>query len=144
MYEVKCSRFFPCFCKCCNARKIASEVYEPEVKRLERVFLVEKSRTLEHPLSKVFVTFDSLQDAREVLYTLEVHMTMYQNVLPARSTSDKNVNRSPRATADNLGLVLLVRIPFTAKSSKILQADPNFDKNVNKSARPKAAHSGLA
>ena len=64
--QANCSRFFCCFCCCCSAKIEAKEFYEERVDQLTKDFIEEKDNSLKHPVGIVFLTFETLNNAKEV------------------------------------------------------------------------------
>ncbi len=66
VYSASCSRCSACFCCCCSQKMEGLEYYSQEVDRLSQEFVREKETALQSPLGLAFVTFRSLNMAKEV------------------------------------------------------------------------------
>ena len=66
VYPIHCSRCCSCFCCCCVNKLEASDFYNDEVTRLTQEFDKERDNALKTPLGIVFVTFKSVNMAKDV------------------------------------------------------------------------------
>lgn len=66
VYPVNCSRCCGCWCCCCVHKEEASEYYTQLVHELSDKFVVAKESALKHPLPIAFVSFKSVNMAKDV------------------------------------------------------------------------------
>lgn len=66
LYDVRCSRYCYCFCCCCSTKVVGRDFYKDKVNRLEMEFDAERDNALSNPLGMMFVTFKTVNMAKEV------------------------------------------------------------------------------
>ena len=66
VYRSQCSRFCGCFCCCFSDKREARDFYSEQVDKLTKDFLDEKEKSQKHPVGIVFLTFGSINHAKEV------------------------------------------------------------------------------
>ena len=66
VYRSQCSRFCGCFCCCFSDKREARDFYSEQVDKLTKEFLDEKEKSHKHPVGIVFLTFGSINHAKEV------------------------------------------------------------------------------
>merc|ERR1712223_1342416 len=106
VYRPQCSRFCGCFC-CCFADKIeAKDFYSEQVDKLTKDFLDEKETSQKHPVGIVFITFDTINNAKEVFDSFQRSMLQCNYEPPMSSLSTllkpKNWQVSFASTPDDI------------------------------------------
>ena len=87
LYRAHCSRFCGCFCCCCSEQVEATEYYQERVDELTQQFLEERDKSMKHPVGIVFITFKSLNGAKEVYDSFKRSVLQCNFQPPASSLS---------------------------------------------------------
>ena len=90
VYSAHCSRFCFFFCCCCSAKSEATEFYEGQVDTLTKEFLAEKETSLQHPVGMVFITFQTINNAKEVFDSFR-RSVLQCNYMPPVSRLSKDL-----------------------------------------------------
>jgi len=87
VYRANCSRLCCCFCCFCSPKLEATEFYQQLVDDLSKQFHEEKEKSLKQPIGIAFVTFATLNDAKEVFDSFQRSILQCGFEPPASSLS---------------------------------------------------------